>query len=282
MTTPRIPMTQPDIDQARYILEHRGPSAMYNHLTNFGDRYAKLADGVAQGNTLSGVAALEFMEHTAEQKGITLTAGKVDEIRFHMANGYLDTLQNILNDPKSNGMVIRDITAAEARVFHDRVFEDASLGIDAWTLNTPFRLLGDEAAQHYWEDILDSAGDREKELGLALETMARMAAMHQSLHLLGTYAKNGETLNTAIHGIETWLSRLANVDTALAMAGISVETWFNYADFITSADGSNPYTATAISPTLGTTPDPLVKTIRWITKDPWSSTSTATAWRSRR
>jgi hypothetical protein len=39
-------------------------------------------------------------------------------------------------------------------------------------------------------------------------------------------------------------------------------------DFILSADWSNPYAAHALSPTLGTTPDPLVKTIRWITRDP--------------
>jgi hypothetical protein len=65
-----------------------------------------------------------------------------------------------------------------------------------------------------------------------------------------------------------------NMDSLMDRA---ISYWSNWAEhmascdgesFITSADGSNPYAAPAISPTLGTTPAPLVKTIRWITKDP--------------
>lgn len=147
MSTLKTPISQSDINNARYILEHSGPSAMYQHLANFGDRYAKLADGVAQGNTLSGVAALEFMKHTAEQRGIALSSDKIDAIRVKMANGYLGALEKILNLPESNGMVVREITAKEAKVFHDEVFTSENLGVDAWTLNTPFQLLGDDPCQ---------------------------------------------------------------------------------------------------------------------------------------
>jgi hypothetical protein len=50
---------------------------------------------------------------------------------------------------------------------------------------------------------------------------------------------------------------------AEVLAGIT-----GWKDFITSADWSNPYATPAISNILGTTPDPLVKTLRWVPKDP--------------
>ena len=58
---------------------------MYNFLESKGDRYAALANGVVEANTFSGVAALEFMQHATEQRGVTLTDAKVDAIRQSIA-----------------------------------------------------------------------------------------------------------------------------------------------------------------------------------------------------
>lgn len=50
-------------------LTNQGPQAMYRLFANEGYRYAKLAMGVAEQNTLSGVVALSYMKSTGAAMG---------------------------------------------------------------------------------------------------------------------------------------------------------------------------------------------------------------------
>jgi len=59
------PITPADLAQARELLAQGRLSQMYDVLAAHGDRYSTLAKGVVEGNTLSGVAALEFMQRRA-------------------------------------------------------------------------------------------------------------------------------------------------------------------------------------------------------------------------
>ncbi|MBN1006600.1 hypothetical protein [Amphritea pacifica] len=59
-------------------------SEMYEYMADKGDRYAELANGVVEGDTLSGKSALEFMEHTATSQGIEWDEGKTDSIRMEV------------------------------------------------------------------------------------------------------------------------------------------------------------------------------------------------------
>lgn len=102
---------------------------MYGYLASFGDRYSVLAAGVVQGDSPSGVAALEFMEYSAKQQGQALSE---NDIKMGIAQGYLGTLFSIADN--NVGVVSREIRADEAKLFRDRVFEDSGLGNDAWPL----------------------------------------------------------------------------------------------------------------------------------------------------
>jgi len=214
------PITQTDLDNAQTLLNQGGPSAMYEYLAGFGDRYSVLAQGVLDGSTLSGQAALEFMQHTAEQQGRTLTEAEINNIRTEMATGYLQTLQGILNN-SNDGLITREIDAKEAWAFHNKVFTDNNLGPDAWTLNTPFKLFGEEGAQSYWESVLDSAGDSVKEVQLSFTTLELMALWSDIVpHDLALQMQN-------------WLDRFDNLDATwdLSAAGFgqffdAAQAWF--------------------------------------------------------
>ncbi|WP_428422561.1 calcium-binding protein [Methylibium sp.] len=159
-----IDLTAADLTQAQALLDQGQVSAMYTYLSERGDRYATLANGVATGNTLSGSAAIEFMRATATQQGKTLSDADIDGIRHDMAEGYLRTLEEIANP---DGSVTRDMRFGEAQRLHDTIFNERTLGPDAWTLNTPGQIFGPEGAQQYWERLLDAAGDPAKEAYVA-------------------------------------------------------------------------------------------------------------------
>ena len=65
------PLTQNDLAHARDLANQGKLSEMYDFLASHGDRYAVLAKGVVEGNTLYGQAAIEFMKRTAENQGKT-------------------------------------------------------------------------------------------------------------------------------------------------------------------------------------------------------------------
>ncbi|GAA4355646.1 hypothetical protein GCM10023165_48010 [Variovorax defluvii] len=77
-----------------------------------------------------------------------------------MAQGYLDSLKKIARE--SGGPVDRDVSFKETRDFHEKAFKDNDLGIDNWTLKTPFDLIketqGEHAAEERWERLRDTGG----------------------------------------------------------------------------------------------------------------------------
>ena len=202
-------ITTNDLTHAQGLLNNGQLSAMYDFLASKGDRYAVLAKGVVEGNTVSGKAALEFMEHTAKQQGKVWTEANAQEIRIEMATKYLETLSGITG---SDGTIRREIRAEEAQLFHDQVFRDSGLGKEAWTLHTPFKMLGEEAAQTYWEDVLASADDFGAETALAGYTVTRLAGMHQSLEFVSSFASNQDEVDAAKTEIEAWYGRYTNLD----------------------------------------------------------------------
>ena len=81
-------LNQANLNQARQLYDQGNLEGMYNYLAlNCGDRYAVLAKGVVTGDTISGKAAIEFMENTAEQQGRTLSESDLNQIRTDMAKG---------------------------------------------------------------------------------------------------------------------------------------------------------------------------------------------------
>lgn len=114
------PITMENLNYAKGLADQGKLVEMYGYLASFGDRYSVLATGVVQGSTLSGVAALEFMEHSAKQQGQTLSENDLNDIKMGMAQGYLGTLFSIAEN--NGGVVGREIRADEAQLFHDTVF----------------------------------------------------------------------------------------------------------------------------------------------------------------
>ena len=178
MSEQPISITQDDLKHAQELRNNGQLSEMYDYLASKGDRYAVLAKGVVEGNTVSDAAALEFMEHTAKNQNKTWTATNAQDIVGQMATGSLQTLTTIAGD---SGVVNKQIDFKQAQVFHDDVFQKSGLGKEAWTLHTPAKLLGQDGTQEYWEEVLYSAGDSNKEFDLAVKTVTHMAGMHQSL-----------------------------------------------------------------------------------------------------
>lgn len=67
------PITQSDIDYAHTLYQQGRLGEMYDFLASHGDRYSILAKGVVTEDTLSGRAAIEYLEHAALSQGKNLT-----------------------------------------------------------------------------------------------------------------------------------------------------------------------------------------------------------------
>jgi len=138
----------------------------YGSLYSQGYNYAGWAGGVATGDTVSGQAALGYLQGTAAM-GIggdqcrNLTQQQMDKIRTDMANQTLEKYKEIAND--NGGTIDRDLTYQETKDIHDKVFSDNGLSLDNWTLNTPMELIrdkyGDQVVESLWEQIRDTGGD---------------------------------------------------------------------------------------------------------------------------
>ena len=144
------------VDQARQV---------YDTLNGQGYNYAGWAAGVARGDSITGLSALDFLQGTALMglSGETcrnLTPTQIDKIRVDMATGYLETLKVIAND--SGGIVTRDVNYKETEAFHKDALQSSGLTLDTWTLKTPFDLIrqtqGDAAAERLWEHMRDTGG----------------------------------------------------------------------------------------------------------------------------
>ncbi|THG74799.1 hypothetical protein E5198_18800, partial [Pseudomonas sp. A-1] len=138
----------------------------YGNLYAQGYNYAGWAGGVATGDTISGQAALSYLQGTA-MMGMggdqcrNLTQQQIDKIRTDMANQTLEKYKEIARE--NGGILDRDLTYQETKDIHDKVFRENSLSLDNWTLNTPMELIrekyGDQAVENLWKQIRDTGGD---------------------------------------------------------------------------------------------------------------------------
>lgn len=95
----------------------------YDYLYQRGYNYAGWAKGVATGNTISGIAALSYLENSA-QSG--LRDAQINQIRVDMAKKTLNEYQRIAAD--NNGILSRDLDYKEVKFIHAKVFEDKTCG----------------------------------------------------------------------------------------------------------------------------------------------------------
>jgi hypothetical protein len=138
---------------------------VYDELAAKGYGYAGWAGGVARGDTITGVSALDYLKGTA-MMGLSAEACKnispiqIDNIRLGMAEGYLGTL--VKNADESGGILTKDVNFEDTKAFHVVVFKDNDLNIHGWTLDTPMELIrstqGEAAVEAMWTKIRDTGG----------------------------------------------------------------------------------------------------------------------------
>lgn len=138
-----------------------------------GYKYATLAESVVSQNSPSGGAASNFLKLTAQRHGRSISDSTVNSIYNQMARGYLDALTAQYS---SQGIVTRDINYREAWDFHSRSFAAHGLPADAWTLNSLFNVMANDAIrERYWIEILSTAGNPAAELAILVKTENFMA-----------------------------------------------------------------------------------------------------------
>lgn len=112
------------VEQARQV---------YDTLNGMGYNYAGWAAGVARGDSITGLSALDYLQGTA-MMGLggdacrNLTQVQIDKIRVDMATGYLEALSKIATD--SGGIANRDVGYRETQQFHKEAFEKNNLTLD--------------------------------------------------------------------------------------------------------------------------------------------------------
>ena len=160
------PITAKDIARYEEMINKQGvcgARTVYQELNSKGYTYAGWAYGVASGSTLTGQAALNFMQQTEYQKtGKYIPDNKVRDIRVDMAIGYLSALKN--NVEKGNGITTTDVNFSQAREFHKEAFVNNGYSLDHWTLQTPMELIGmyaggKNAQERAWQSLLKTSGD---------------------------------------------------------------------------------------------------------------------------
>ncbi|RKT21632.1 hypothetical protein B0G69_5028 [Paraburkholderia sp. RAU2J] len=125
---------------------------VYQYLQQNGYQYAGLALGVVTGSTVSGAAALGFLNTSAQINGVNLTSTQLTQIKTELTKDYLNLL---LNQAVNNGGTTNtDITWQDAWAIHNQTFYNNGLPNDVWTLNTPFSVLDPATSQQLWNDLL--------------------------------------------------------------------------------------------------------------------------------
>lgn len=193
-------LTGKELGQLRKLAAKGRLTKTYDKLAERGYQYAMLANGVVKGDTFAGRIALEYLQEIAEEQGIAFTEEKLDAIRQAMADAYLKTLGDQINDAQIK--VSRDILAEEAWQFHSAVFASQGFTADAWTLHLPFSVMTQKARDLYWTATLNSAGDFNNEilLGVTIDVMVKQAAINVFEPIQSQEAV-------------AWLHRLHNLDT---------------------------------------------------------------------
>lgn len=140
---------------------------VYGELYKKGYNYAGWALGVANGKTMTGLAALEFLKGTALM-GLdiascrNLSQSTIDVIRYGMGKSYITALINAAGE-SNDGYLNRDVHFDETREFHRKVFGAHGLTLANWTLHTPMELIrqteGSAAVETLWQRMRDTGGD---------------------------------------------------------------------------------------------------------------------------
>lgn len=164
-------LTKEDIAAARSIFESKGVGDMYDYMAMKGDRYSVLANGVAKGNSIAGLAAINFMKRTEADAGRPMSEADVEEVRLEMGRAYLELQERRVMDGALDG----DPNHMEVWDFHSDVFKSLGRSKDAWTLNSVFELTHPEHRESYWKKVLDAAGSPGSEFLLSIQTDSRMA-----------------------------------------------------------------------------------------------------------
>ncbi|HEN3633908.1 TPA: S8 family serine peptidase [Yersinia enterocolitica] len=171
-----------DLACARQLLEankeSKDPSPMYDFLASKGDRYARLANGVAKGDSIAGAMAIHYLESVIDSHNQPITDSGLNNIRYDMAGGYLNTQQSRLDDSPT-GIIYGDIDHKQAALFHNRVFSDHGLPSKAWTLDPVFKAIEPKSRPAYWQWVLNAAGKPKEELRLSADTYQKMALSAQ-------------------------------------------------------------------------------------------------------
>jgi hypothetical protein len=158
-------LTLQQLNQYQNLLNTGQYIAFYDAMYAQGYNYASWARGVASGDSLTGNAALDYLQGSAligigSEVCKNLSAQTIQNIKSDMAQGYLSTLLKVATD--SGGTINRDVTYFEAEKFHTDAFTNNGLSIDNWTLKIPFDLIiqtqGAQAAEERWERIRDTGG----------------------------------------------------------------------------------------------------------------------------
>ncbi len=165
-------------------------SAVYSSLNDQGYAYANWAKGVVNGDTISGIAAIDYVKGTALM-GLggpacqNLSPEAIQKIKLEMAKAYLEILAT--NAETSGGKVTRDIRAGEVLGFHQTVLENNGLSIDNWMLTAPFAVLkqlgGDQLVEQYWTRMRETGGEGPMATFYNMATLGIMKASAQSSDL---------------------------------------------------------------------------------------------------
>lgn len=134
-----------DIIKAQELLAGQGPEAMYDYLASKGSRYARLANGVATGESFAGKAAIKFMQQAASEVGKPMGQDLVNGIRQAMAESYLATIKRIAD--YGDGVLLRELNYKEIEGFHTSTFDNKGYNPDAWTLHGVLQVLPEDARQ---------------------------------------------------------------------------------------------------------------------------------------
>lgn len=162
-------------------------TAVYNFLSGQGYAYADWANGVAQGNSIAGVSALEFLEGTAMlgvggSVGQTLSSETIESVRQGMALEYLNVLAR--QAATNGGMTANDIKAPDVWQIHKDVFEKNQLSIENWTLNAPFKiyqqLYGDQVLEDFWTQLRDTGGTGTDAMAANVTVLVKMYEFSKS------------------------------------------------------------------------------------------------------
>jgi hypothetical protein len=165
-------LTGEDLDNAQRLLDSKGPGAMYDFLSAKGYKYATLANGVAKGNSVAGAVAINFIMQTASASGVHLSPEIIDKLKFTLAGAYLGKLREKF---EKYGVVDIDINYIEGWGIHNDALPMYGVVPEGWTLYAVFSVMKPESRESYWGVVLDSAGNVQKELELAVQTDRMMS-----------------------------------------------------------------------------------------------------------